>query len=309
MTQFSETELTAAVVRSFDDTPHPRAKFLLQELVKSLHEYVRKTDLTFEEWEYAIDFLTRTGQKCTPIRQEFILLSDVMGVSMLVDAVNHREREGATETTVLGPFYVGEHREMPHGADISPHNQTGEKMFVRSRVTDTHGKPLAGVPVDVWHADDDGFYDSQKPSYATHGPSSRARFVTDADGRFFFRTILPCSYPIPTDGPVGEMIMQTRRHPMRPAHVHFLVAAPGYEPLITHVFIGGDKYLDSDVVFGVKDELVASVEKRTDPAMPDGQPAAAPWHLVTYEFHMKPGAGVAPKPMASKGEDEATEAA
>ena len=137
-------------------------------------------------------------------------------------------------------------------------------MFVQSRVTDLNGKPLAGVPVDVWHADDDGFYDSQKPSYATQGPSSRARFITDADGRFFFRTILPCSYPIPTDGPVGEMIIQTRRHPMRPAHVHFLVAAPGYEPLITHVFIEGDKYLDSDVVFGVKDELVAKIEKRTD---------------------------------------------
>ncbi|MBW8857298.1 MAG: hydroxyquinol 1,2-dioxygenase, partial [Bradyrhizobium sp.] len=236
MRQFSETELTAAVIRSFDDTPNPRAKFLLQELVKSLHEYVRKTDLTFEEWEYAIDFLTRTGQKCTPIRQEFILLSDVLGVSMLVDAVNHREREGATETTVLGPFYVGEHKVTPHGADISA-SLPGERMFVQSRVTDLAGKPLAGVPVDVWHADDDGFYDSQKPAYATEGPSSRARFITDVDGKFFFRTILPCSYPIPAHGPVGEMIVQTRRHAMRPAHVHFLVDAPGHQPLITHVFM------------------------------------------------------------------------
>jgi protocatechuate 3,4-dioxygenase beta subunit len=300
MPQFSEPDLTAAVVNSFAETPNPRAKFLLQELVKSLHEYVRTTGLTFEEWQYAIEFLTRTGQKCTPIRQEFILLSDVLGVSMLVDAVNHRERDGATETTVLGPFYVGEHKELPHGADISPHNVTGEKMFVQSRVTDLKGKPLAGVPVDVWHADDDGFYDSQKPTYATQGPSSRARFRTDADGRFFFRTILPCSYPIPTDGPVGEMILQTRRHPMRPAHVHFLVNGDGYEPLITHVFIGGDKYLDSDVVFGVKDELVAKVEKRSDPKMPDGKPAAAPWHLMSYEFHLKPGAGMAPKPMAAR---------
>jgi protocatechuate 3,4-dioxygenase beta subunit len=253
MPQFNENDLTAAVVKSFETTPDKRAKFLLQELVKSLHDYVRKTDLTFEEWEYAIDFLTRVGQKCTPIRQEFILLSDVMGVSMLVDAVNHREREGATQTTVLGPFYVGEHKEMAHGSDISPHNKTGEKMFVQSRVTDLKGKPLAGIPVDVWHADDDGFYDSQKPIYAATGPTHRARFVTDHGGRFTFRTILPCSYPIPTDGPVGEMIMQTKRHPMRPAHVHFLVNAKGYEPLITHVFIDGDKYLDSDVVFGVKD--------------------------------------------------------
>lgn len=158
MTQFNETELTEAVVKSFDNTPDARAKFLLQELVKSLHDYVSKTGLTFPEWEYAIDFLTRTGQKCTDTRQEFILLSDVLGVSMLVDAVNHRDREGATETTVLGPFYVGEHKVTAHGTDISPNNQTGERMFVQSRVTDLNGKPLANVPVDVWHADDDGFY-------------------------------------------------------------------------------------------------------------------------------------------------------
>ncbi|HEY0848993.1 MAG TPA: dioxygenase [Bradyrhizobium sp.] len=304
MTQFSETELTEAVIHSFDDTPNPRARFLLQELVKSLHDYVRKTDLTFEEWEFAIDFLTRTGQKCTAIRQEFILLSDVLGVSMLVDAVNHRDRAGATETTVLGPFYVGEHKVTPHGTDISA-NLQGDRMFVQSRVTDLNGKPLPGVPVDVWHADDDGFYDSQKPTYATQGPSSRARFITDADGRFFFRSILPCSYPIPVDGPVGEMIHYTRRPAMRPAHVHFLVAAPGYEPLVTHVFIGGDANIDRDVVFGVKDELIANVEKRTDPTMPDGRPASAPWHLMTYEFRMKPGGGAAPKPLTAKATEDA----
>jgi protocatechuate 3,4-dioxygenase beta subunit len=305
MTQFNETDLTEAVVRSFDSTPNPRAKFLLQELVKSLHDYVSRTGLTFEEWDYAIDFLTRTGQKCTDTRQEFILLSDVLGVSMLVDAVNHRDREGATQTTVLGPFYVGEHKVTAHGTDISPNNQTGERMFVQSRVTDLKGKPLANVPVDVWHADDDGFYDSQKANYDEVGASARARFITDQDGRFFFRTILPCSYPIPTDGPVGEMILQTHRHPMRPAHVHFLVDAPGYQPLITHVFMEGDKYLDSDVVFGVKDELVAKIEKRTDPTMPDGKPADAPWHLMTYEFRMKPGEGSAPKPMMAKATEDA----
>src|SRR5258707_12209625 len=304
MPQFSETELTAAVIKSFDETPDPRVKFLMEELVKSLHDFVRKTDLTFAEWEYAIDFLTRTGQKCSSTRQEFILLSDVLGVSMLVDAVNHRERDGATETTVLGPFYVGEHKPMPHGADISA-NLDGERMFVQSRVTDLKGKPLAGVPVDVWHADDDGFYDSQKPTYETHGPSSRARFLTDADGRFFFRTILPCSYPIPVDGPVGEMIHATKRPALRPAHVHFLVAAPGYEPLVTHVFIGGDPNIDCDGVFGVKDELIATIEKRSDPTMPDGKPAPAPWHLMTYEFRMRPGQGAAPKPLAAKATEDA----
>ncbi|MGJ5049230.1 intradiol ring-cleavage dioxygenase [Bradyrhizobium oligotrophicum] len=298
MTQFNEAELTEAVVASFERTLDSRAKFLLQELVKSLHDYVRRTELSFDEWAAAIDFLTRTGQTCTASRQEFILLSDVLGVSMLVDAINHRDRAGATETTVLGPFYVGEHKVTAHGTDISA-DLKGEKMFVQGRVTDLSGAPLAGATVDVWHADDEGFYDSQRPSYESDGPSSRARFITDADGRFFFRTILPCSYPIPTDGPVGRMILETKRHPMRPAHVHFLVDAKGYEPLITHVFVGGDEYLDSDVVFGVKDDLIAQVQRSTDAVMPDGKLAVGPWHLMTYDFRMKPGAGVAPRPLGA----------
>src|SRR3984957_12129351 len=302
MPQFNDTELTEAVIRSFDETPDPRVKFLMEELVKSMHDFVRKTDLTQDEWMYAIEFLTAGGQKCPPTRQEFILLSDVFGVSMLVDAVNHRHREGATETTVLGPFYVGEHKLLPHGTDVSPPGHTGERMFVQSRVTDLQGKPLANVPVDIWHADDDGYYDSQRPTYEVTGPSSRARFITDSNGRFFFRTILPCSYPIPTDGPVGQMVLATNRHPMRPAHVHFLVNASGYEPLITHVFIEGDKYLDSDVVFGVKDELISKIEHHTGGVMPDGKPSSGPWHLMTYDFRVRPGAGVAPKPMMAASE-------
>src|SRR4030088_1495970 len=154
MPQFNDTELTAAVIGSFEETPDPRVKFLMEELVKSLHDFVRKTDLTFDEWGYAIDFLTRVGQKCTPTRQEFILLSDVLGVSMLVDAVNHRQRDGATETTVLGPFYVGEHKPMPHGADISAH-LPGGRGLVRARFTVIKVNPQAGLPVVVWHADDD----------------------------------------------------------------------------------------------------------------------------------------------------------
>jgi hydroxyquinol 1,2-dioxygenase len=301
MTQFHDQELTAEVIRSFEATPDSRLKFILEQAVTSLHDLVRRTSLTFEEWERAIDFLTRTGQTCTPLRQEFILLSDVLGVSMLVDAVNHREREGATQTTVLGPFYVGEHKPTPNGSDISQ-GIAGEPMFVRSRVTDLAGQPLAGAEIDVWHADDDGFYDSQKRSYETQGPSLRARFVADADGRFSFRTILPCSYPIPTDGPVGELISATKRHPMRPAHVHFLVKAQGFEPLVTHVFIEGDEYLGSDAVFGVKDELVARVERHDKPVMPDGTPGSGPWHLMTYDFQMKPGAGVVPQPMMAAAE-------
>src|SRR5256885_14217764 len=162
MPQFNDAELTAAVIRSFEETPDPRVKFLMEELVKSLHDYVRKTDLTFDEWGYAIDFLTRVGQKCTPTRQEFILLSDVFGVSMLVDAVNHRERAGATETTVLGPFYVGEDKPMPHGADISA-GIPGERMFVQSRVTDLRGKPLGGVAGDGLDGHGDWDFPLQKP--------------------------------------------------------------------------------------------------------------------------------------------------
>jgi hydroxyquinol 1,2-dioxygenase len=275
MSQFNDRTLTEQVLESFANTPDPRRKTLITELVLSLHEFVRKTNLTFEEWDFAIDFLTRTGQKCTATRQEFILLSDVLGVSMLVDAVNHRSRDDTTETTVLGSFYVGEHKPMPDGTDISV-GIPGKPMFVNARVTSLN-EPLANVPVDVWHADDEGFYDSQKPSYETQGASLRARFITDSDGRFSFRTILPCSYPIPTDGPVGQLLAATNRHPMRPAHVHFLVNAPGFEPLITHVFVQGDEYLNSDAVFGVKDELVSKVEHHDDPIMPDGSRASGPW--------------------------------
>jgi hydroxyquinol 1,2-dioxygenase len=295
MSQFNDRTLTEQVLESFANTPGPRRKALITELVRSLHEFVRKTNLTFEEWDFAIDFLTRTGQKCTATRQEFILLSDVLGVSMLVDAVNHHSRDDTTETTVLGPFYVGEHKPTPHGTDISV-GIPGKPMFVNARVTSLN-EPLASVPVDVWHADDEGFYDSQKPSYETQGASLRARFITDSDGRFSFRTILPCSYPIPTDGPVGQLLAATNRHPMRPAHVHFLVNAPGFEPLITHVFVEGDAYLNSDAVFGVKDALVSKVERHDDPIMPDGSRASGHWYVMSYEFRVRPGAGHVPQPL------------
>ena len=297
MSQFNDRALTKQVLESFSNTPDPRRKTLITELVLSLHDFVRKTNLTFEEWDFAIDFLTRTGQKCTATRQEFILLSDVLGVSMLVDAVNHRSGGEATESTVLGPFYVGEHKPMPHGSDISV-GVSGRPMFVDARVT-CRNEPLANVPVDVWQADDEGFYDSQKPSYGTQGASLRARFVTAADGRFSFRTILPCSYPIPTDGPVGQLLAATDRHSMRPAHVHFLVNAPGFEPLITHVFVEGDEYLNSDAVFGVKEELVARVERHDDPTMPDGSRAAGPWYTMSYEFRVRPGTGHVPHPLTA----------
>jgi protocatechuate 3,4-dioxygenase beta subunit len=296
--EYRANELSDAVVRSLAYTSNPRLKEILVELVGSLHGFVRKTNLTFEEWEYAIDFLTRTGQKCSDTRQEFILLSDVLGVSMLVDALGHADRAGATDTTVLGPFYVGEHKPTPHGSNIAA-GLRGKPMFVEARVSDVSGHPIANAAIDVWHADDDGFYDSQKESYATQGASLRARFISDAQGNFSFRTILPRSYPIPTDGPVGDLLRATGRHPMRPAHVHFLINAPGYEPLITHLFLEGDEYLESDAVFGVKNDLVLAVQEHTTSMMPDQSPSTGPWYLMTYNFHLKPGAGSAPRPLAA----------
>jgi len=296
MTQVDDWQLTADVVRSFSNTPDQRLKHILTELVQSSHDFVRRTNLTFEEWNYAIDYLARTGHACTPARQEFVLLADVLGISMLVDAINHRERDGATPTTVLGPFYVGEHKLLPHGSNISS-GVSGAPMFVRIRVADVSGKPIGHAIVDVWHADDDGLYDSQKASYPEEGPSLRARFAVDAQGCLSFRTILPCSYPIPTDGPVGELLDASARHPMRPAHVHFLVAAEGFEPLVTHVFIAGDKNLESDAVFGVKSELISHLEEHDESPMPDGSPANGPWYVLTYEFRMQPGNGTAPTPL------------
>jgi hydroxyquinol 1,2-dioxygenase len=297
MQDFDDTRLTAAVLDRFSTAPDPRTRKLLGALVAHLHAFVRDVDLTFDEWRAAIDFLTRTGHKSDATRQEFILLSDVLGVSMLVDALDHRGHRGhrghdghdghgrATDTTVLGPFYVGEHRLAPHGSDLAG-DAPGERVLVDASVTDVAGTPIAGAEVDVWHADAAGLYDSQKPGYTLATPSLRARFATGADGRFHFRTLVPRSYPVPTDGPVGELLAASDRHAMRPAHIHFLLRAPGFETLVTHLFIAGDPYLESDVVFGVKPSLVVRLQTRDDPTWPDGTPAPARWHLLPYRFAM-----------------------
>jgi protocatechuate 3,4-dioxygenase beta subunit len=286
MQEFDETQLTAAVLERFASAPDPRVRAVLSRLISHLHAFVRDAELTLDEWHTAIDFLTRTGQTSNDTRQEFILLSDVLGVSMLVDAINHKAHTGATDTTVLGPFYVGEHRVAPHGIDLAP-GAPGERLFVDGSVTDVAGRPIAGAAVDVWHADGAGFYDSQKPGYRLDTPSMRARFLSGGDGRFSFRTIVPRSYPVPTDGPVGELLAAGGRHAMRPAHIHFLLAAPGFETLVTHVFAAGDEYLASDAVFGVKPSLVAELVAHDEPTWPDGTPAPARWQQLSYRFAMK----------------------
>lgn len=237
MRDLDESNITAAVLERLAAAPDPRLRQVTQSLVTHLHAFVRDVEPSFEEWQAAIGFLTRIGQMCDGKRQEFILLSDTLGVSMLVDAINHRMPEGATPTTVLGPFYVEDAPELPLGAEVA-RAAKGERLHVSGQVTAAGGGPIAGALVDIWHADEDGFYDMQRP--AEEHASLRARFRTDAQGRFHFWTVLPTSYPVPDDGPVGDLLRATGRHPMRPAHVHFMIAAPTHETLVTHVFVAGD---------------------------------------------------------------------
>ena len=279
MRDFDETNITAAVIEQFGAATDPRLKRIMTSLVQHLHDFVRDAEPTFEEWSCAIDYLTRTGQTCTDKRQEFILLSDTLGISMLVDAINHRMPEGATETTVLGPFYVDGSPELPLGADVSG-GMAGEPLLVEGTVSSSDGVPLAGAIVDIWQADGDGYYDVQQPEL--EGMLLRARFRTDEEGRFRFRSIMPAYYPIPHDGPVGQMLAATKRHPNRPAHVHFMIAAPGHESLITHIFAADSPYLDSDAVFGVKNSLIAEFAHR-----PAGDAAERDHRYLAYDFGLK----------------------
>ncbi len=258
---FGEERSADVVAASFDATQDPRLREVMGSLVRHLHAFVKDVSLTGEEWEAAIAFLTATGHKCDDVRQEFVLLSDVLGVSMLVDAINHRTPGEATESTVLGPFHVVESPPLPRGADIS-NGEDGEACLVTGRVVGPGGEPVAGATVDVWQADAEGYYDVQKAGRRTH---LRGLFTTDDDGAFWFRTIVPRHYPIPSDGPVGALLSATGRHPNRPAHVHFLVEAGGYAPLTTHLFVADGPYLDSDAVFGVKPSLIREFATVEDP--------------------------------------------
>jgi hydroxyquinol 1,2-dioxygenase len=282
MRNFDEITITEAVLERVRNASDPRIRQISEALIRHLHAFVREIEPTFEEWQAGIDFLTRVGQLCDANRQEFILLSDTLGVSMLVDAINHRLPQGATETTVLGPFYVPDPPERPLGADISE-GTTGEPLFVSGTVTSASGTTIANAIVDTWHSDDDGYYDVQRRDN-TGSFAMRARLRTDANGRFHFWTIKPAAYPIPNDGPVGEMLAAQGRHPWRPAHVHFMIHAPGFVTLVTHVFEEGDEYLDSDAVFGVKDSLVHTFEQCPPGTAPDGRPVDRPYYRLHYDF-------------------------
>ncbi|UJW87841.1 dioxygenase family protein [Devosia sp. SL43] len=242
----------------------PRLAEVMTSLVKHLHAFAKDVELTQDEWGLAIEFLTRTGQMCDGNRQEFILLSDVLGLSMLVDAINHRRPSGATENTVLGPFHVAGAPQYAMGTNISLDGK-GETCLFVGQVRTIEGLPIAGARIDVWCDNADGYYDVQQPDTQPQW-NNRGVFVTEADGTYSFRGIRPVSYPIPDDGPVGKMLAALGRHPNRPAHMHFLVSSPGYQTIVTHTFVEGDQWLSSDAVFGVKASLVASMERGDDTA-------------------------------------------
>ena len=258
--RFSEKTLTAEVLRRIRKTRNPRLKQIMTAYIRHLHAFVREVKPTPEEWMRGIQFLTETGQWCTGKRQEYILMSDTLGVSMLVDALNYKASGDATESTVLGPFHREKAPEYPLGASIAKKNSDGVPCRVTGTVRDVKGRPVAGARLDVWQAGADGFYDSQKGN----AMNLRGVFRADARGCFHFRCVRPEFYPVPHDGPVGRMLTATGRHPMRPPHLHFWIAARGYKPLITHLFVKGGKYLDSDAVFGVKPELIVDFRKGRD---------------------------------------------
>ncbi len=274
--RFNEKNLTAEVLGRIRKTKNPRLKQIMTAYIKHLHAFVREVKPTPEEWMQGIQFLTETGHWSTGKRQEFILMSDTLGVSMLVDALNYKASAGATQSTVLGPFHREGAPEFERGANLAKNVADGETCLVSGTVRDTAGRPVAGAKLDIWQGGADGLYDSQKGD----AMNLRGVFRANAQGRFHFRCVTPSFYPVPNDGPVGRMLVATERHPMRPPHLHFWITAKGYQPLITHLFVKGGKYLDSDAVFGVKPELIIDFKKGKDGIA-----------RVSYDFVLMPEKG------------------
>jgi hydroxyquinol 1,2-dioxygenase len=277
--------LTRAVLASFGNSESERFQEIVQSLVRHLHAFVSEVELTEEEWFKGIDFLTRTGHITDDRRQEFILLSDVLGVSMLVIGLNNRKPAGATESTVFGPFFVEGSPRYTNGDDIA-NGAPGEPCFMQGRVLSVTGEPIPDARIEVWQADEAGFYDVQYDDLSE--PRGRGHLYTDEEGRYWFWSVKPEAYPIPDDGPVGELLDAANRSPMRPAHVHFMVKAPGYETLITHVFAEGDRHLDSDAVFGVKSSLITSFERHEPGTAPDGTDMDTPFYTMSYDVVLAP---------------------
>ncbi|HEY1259069.1 MAG TPA: intradiol ring-cleavage dioxygenase [Stellaceae bacterium] len=289
----TEDDITAEVLERFAQTPDPRLREIMLSLIGHLHAFVKEVNLTESEWFRAIEILTEAGRLCSDKRQEFILFSDTLGVSMVVDLLNHRKPDGATESTVFGPFHRQGAPEMPPGGNIAHLDKKGPPALVAGRVLDLDDRPIAGALLDVWQAQSSGLYDSQDA--ALDGLHMRGKFRTDAEGRFLVRTVRPVNYPIPSDGPVGAMLRATGRHPWRPAHIHFVVSAAGYEPVTTHIFDRTDEYLGSDAVFAVKDSLICDFV-RHETADPEARRLGIdpPYYAARFEFRLKPAAADTP---------------
>lgn len=277
----NENNITQAVIACLANTPDPRLKQLMTCLVQHLHSFARDVKLTEDELMAGIRFLTAVGQKCDDKRQEFILLSDTLGLSMLTVAQNQGKPEGCTEATVFGPFHVQGAPEYPLGADVS-NGAKGEPCFVSGTIRGIDGEPVPNARIEVWQADADGFYDVQYEGLEHY--RGRGILCTDGEGRYRFRSIVAEAYPIPDDGPVGDMLKATARHPWRPAHLHFMIMAPGYETLVTHVFRNGDQYLDSDAVFGVRSSLIADWKRHEPGRAEDGSVVDTPYYTLHFDF-------------------------
>lgn len=298
--QFEGKDIAQAVIERMSDCQDPRFKQVMSSLIRHAHAFVQDVDLKPEEWMAAVQFLTDSGKMCDDKRQEFILLSDTLGISMLVVALDqargaaalkaHPPTVAPTEATVLGPFYSEGAPELPLGAQLDGAGE-GEPCYYHGQVTDTAGKPIAGAILDVWSSDDEGFYDLQKGD--GNAMTLRARFRTDADGRYHYWSIKPAFYPVPNDGPVGRMLRRMGRHPNRPAHMHTMLQAPGHERLITHIFVSDSPYIESDAVFGVRESLIADFQAHPAGTAPDGRRLDQPWFSAPYDFCLVPSAPAA----------------
>jgi len=281
MREFDEKSITQAVIGRLAECEDPRFARVITSLVTHLHDFVREVSLTESEWFAAIQFLTDVGKACSDKRQEFILLSDTLGVSVLVITLNHPVHDGSVESTVQGPFYWEGAPELPRGSNLAE-GVKGEPAFYSGRVLSTDGRPLANALLDIWSGDGEGNYDMQLPGET--GMKARGRIRTDAAGRYWFRSIRPTFYPVPTDGPVGQMLRKMGRHPYRPGHL----------PVTTHLFVAGSQYLDSDAVFGMKESLVVEFKRHSAGAGPDGERLDTPFYTVSYDFRLRPALAAAP---------------
>ncbi|WP_253204938.1 intradiol ring-cleavage dioxygenase [Acinetobacter baumannii] len=281
MKNLDERTITQAVIERNSTSSNERLVDIMHSLVKHLHSFAREVHLTEEEWEVGIKFLTDVGQICSPTRQEFILLSDTLGLSTLVIAQNHKKPLGCTEATVFGPFHVQNAPRLELGANVSE-GVKGTPWFVSGNIRGIDGEPIPNAEIEVWQADDEGYYDVQKENLNQY--QGRAVLNADQQGHYYFQTIVPEAYPIPHDGPVGKMLEALNRHPWRPAHLHFMITAPNYERLVTHVFKEGGEYLDSDAVFGVRSSLIANWIRHEEGLDPNGNFQYTPFYTLNFDF-------------------------